>query len=201
MIINCCTALDLTAQLCTVLYSSGLHWHELNKTAMHFPVLKFTALNWTEVQCTALKCTAVHWSALQCTEVHCNALQCSALQCSSLQCSALHWSAKNAQHCTTLICKKCTALHCTALHFTVHWFCTWQKRLPDNPESVASCGPEHFLDQKWSSHLWTYSNCCQVCSVQVDHSIFFCVERSKQKRVDIIHNFLVMFISSNWNCS
>ena len=29
-------------------------------------------------------------------------------------------------------------------------------------------------------HLWTYSNCCQVCSVQVEHSVFICVERSKQ---------------------
>ena len=29
-------------------------------------------------------------------------------------------------------------------------------------------------------HLWTYSNCCQVCSVQVEHSEFICLERSKQ---------------------
>ena len=46
---------------------------------------------------------------------------------------------------------------------------------------MMSLCPENFsTSEVVLSHLWTYSNCCQVCSVQVEHSVLICVERSKQ---------------------
>ena len=29
-------------------------------------------------------------------------------------------------------------------------------------------------------YLWTYPNCCPVCSVQMEHKVKFSIERSKQ---------------------
>ena len=49
-------------------------------------------------------------------------------------------------------------------------------------------------------HLWTYSNCCQVCSQQVEHLIFIFSERSKQNGLHFIyipmtHVIILIFIS------
>ena len=56
-------------------------------------------------------------------------------------------------------------------------------------------------------HLRTYSNCCQVCSIHMEHSIFICSERSKQNGLHFIDDltmllfhYLVLTILS-LNCS
>ena len=43
-------------------------------------------------------------------------------------------------------------------------------------------------------HLRTYSNCCQVCSVQVEHSIFIRVERNQQNGIHFIYDLTIFII-------
>ena len=43
------------------------------------------------------------------------------------------------------------------------------------------------------THLQTYSNCCQVCSIQLENSIFIFSERSKQNVLHFIYILMTIF--------
>ena len=50
-----------------------------------------------------------------------------------------------------------------------------------------------FQTRRGPPHLWTYSNCCQVCSVQVEHSIFIRVERNQQNEIHFIYDLTILY--------
>ena len=59
--------------------------------------------------------------------------------------------------------------------------------------AMRSLYPEHFSTSEVVLHtyLWTYSKCCQVSSVQVKHSVFFCFKRSNQNMLCFIQDHTI----------
>ena len=68
----------------------------------------------------------------------------------------------------------------------------WPARLPCTASYEVPLSGRLFHIRSGPPHFWTYSNCCKVYSVQMDHSLFICGERSKQNGLHFNYDLTVM---------
>ena len=105
-----CTALDCTAQHCTVILFSGMQGIASDKgmcSTVQCSTVQSITVQYSAVQCSTVQDRTVQCSAVQCSAVQCSAVQCSAVQCSAGQCSAVQ--------CTAV---QCSAVQCSSALYT-----------------------------------------------------------------------------------